>query len=305
VDIEDIYDEWSGGAPDTNALRGFLQWARENWQLAPRYLLLVGDASYDPRQYLGGGRTDFVPTRLVDSVAAETASDESLVDFDGDGLGEYAVGRLPARTAAQASAMVAKLLNYTPGQSNDALFVADQPDGYDFAAANQSLRGEIPASANATFINRGSQPDSTLRAQVTAALNAGPALVTYSGHGSPDAWAGLLLNSNEANGLTNGLRLPFVVTLTCLNGAFQNPQQDSLAEALLRAPNGGAVAVWASSGMTLPHEQMPLAREAFRNLYQNHNLLLGDALRQAKANAAFAEIRKTWILFGDPTTRLR
>ena len=305
VDVADIYDEWNAGAADTEALRGFLRWAQQNWQLAPRYLLLAGDASYDPRSYLGGSRTDFVPTRFVDTTASETASDESLVDFDGDGLGEYAVGRLPARTAAQAQTMVSKLINYTPGQAQGALFVADQAEGYDFAVANQQLRAELPAAMPAAFINRGSQPDATVRAELLNALNAGPALVTYSGHGAPEAWAGLILNSANANGLTNGARLPFVVTLTCLNGAFQHPQQETLAESLLRAPNGGAVAVWASSGMTLPQEQMPMARELYRRLYSSDAPLLGDALRAAKASVEFAELRSTWILFGDPTLRFR
>ena len=38
--------------------------------------------------------------------------------------------------------------------------------------------------------------------------------------------------------------------MTCLNGYFQDPAMDSLAEALMKSEKGGAIAVWASSGMT-------------------------------------------------------
>ena len=77
------------------------------------YLLLVGDGTYDPRNYLGFGANDLVPVKLVDTAVAETASDDWFADFDGDGLSEMAVGRLPAGTAAEASAMVAKI---SPGR---------------------------------------------------------------------------------------------------------------------------------------------------------------------------------------------
>ena len=48
---------------------------------------------------MGRGDSDFVPTRLIDTLLMETASDEWLADFDGDGLAEMALGRLPVRTA--------------------------------------------------------------------------------------------------------------------------------------------------------------------------------------------------------------
>jgi len=34
-------------------------------------------------------------------------------------------------------------------------------------------------------------------------------------------------------------------------------------------------------------------------------LTLGEAVRRAKAAVSDQDVRRTWILFGDPTTRLR
>ena len=89
------------------AVKDFLLYARTRWKLAPRYVLLAGDASYDQKNYLGAGDFDLVPTKLIDTEFMETASDDWFADFDNDGLAEMATGRLPVRTAAEAAAMVA------------------------------------------------------------------------------------------------------------------------------------------------------------------------------------------------------
>ena len=80
-------------------------------------------------------------------------------------------------------------------------------------------------------------------------------MVTYMGHGSVDLWKGSLLTVDDATSLANRSRLPFVVDKPCLNGFFQTPYVGTVLEALLKAANGGAVAVWTSSGLTEPSGQ--------------------------------------------------
>src|SRR4030067_427885 len=65
------------GRPAPAAIQTFVHYARAHWTPpAPRFLLLAGDASYDPRNYLGGPEADLVPTRLVDTTfTGRTASD--------------------------------------------------------------------------------------------------------------------------------------------------------------------------------------------------------------------------------------
>src|SRR6185503_3864347 len=64
VDIEDVYDEFSFGAKSPQAIKDLLAYARTNWTKAPRFVLLVGDTTFDPRDYLNRGNEDFVPTKL-------------------------------------------------------------------------------------------------------------------------------------------------------------------------------------------------------------------------------------------------
>jgi len=125
------------------------------------------------------------------------------------------------------------------------------------------------------------------------------------GHGSQDNWRGDILTLGDVGALTNGLGLPFVVSMTCLNGFFQDVYSDSLAEGLLKARQGGAVAVWASSGLTEPGGQVVMDKELVRLLFNGESLTIGEAVQRAKAATSDGDVRRTWILFGDPTTRLK
>ncbi len=308
VTLEDVYDEINDGVPSARAVSQFLRWTYEKWQRAPRYVLLVGDASYDPRNYLGYGNQNYAPTRLVATPALETASDEALVDFDGDGIGEMSVGRFPARTPEQVATLVSKTLGYTPApDARGALLVSDNADNGLHASTINDLRSILPGAMPVTYLARGAQPDAALRTQILATLNAGPSVVAYAGHGSSEVWTGAgLLQASDAAALTNGNRLPLFVSLTCLNGYFAVPSAESLAESLVKAPNGGAVAVWASSGLTIPPGQATMGQALFQMLYGNSPApLLGDAVRQAKRATTDSEVRQTWLLFGDPTLRIR
>jgi hypothetical protein len=129
-------------------------------------------------------------------------------------------------------------------------------------------------------------------------------LVNYIGHSSVEIWRGLL-DSDDAPSLTNGLHLPFLINMTCLNGLFHDVYTESLSEALLKAEGGGAVAVWASSGMTGPGGQTLIDKELIRLLFNRESITLGEAVRRAKAATTDTDIRRTWIFFGDPSTKLK
>src|SRR5208282_761710 len=94
VPVGDLYDEFNFGERSPFALRSFLSAASTNWRMPPQSVLLVGDASFDPRNYLGLGDFDFVPTRIIETAALKTASDDWFSDFAGNGYATLATGRL-------------------------------------------------------------------------------------------------------------------------------------------------------------------------------------------------------------------
>ncbi len=310
VAIEDVYDEFSFGAPTPRALRDFLNWAGTNWAKAPRFVLLAGDGSYDPRNYLGNLEKDLVPVRLIDTAVMETVSDDWFVDFDDDGIGEMAIGRLPARTPAELDTMISKIVGYLPSNTmQSALMVADKTDAktnFDFEAATNELGALLPTGIGIQKIFRGDNATSTVHDQIVDAINQGPYVVNYLGHGSVEVWTGgPILSTTDASAYQNGSRLPVFLMMTCLNAYYQNPSRESLAESLLRANTGGAVAVWASSGMTEPRPQFDVSKTLYQELFGNEPITLGEAIRQAKIGSADRDVSRTWIFLGDPSMRIR
>jgi hypothetical protein len=309
--VDDVYDEFNFGERTPYAVRNFLRTATGAWKNKPRYLLLAGDASVDPRDYLGFGFLDFVPTKVVVTAELKTASDDWFSDFDNTGFAKIATGRLPARTTADAQTMVAKILGYANGQAgswtNQSMMVADVDDpSVSFSQAAQAVQRMLPQTMNVTDVFAGAVGTATARQDLLAGINTGQLLVNYNGHGSVQIWSGSnLFDDTAAASLTNGNRLPVFVIMNCLNGFFHDVYTESLAESLMLARNGGAVAVWASSGLTVPDPQFQMDQMLIQTLFGQPSITLGDAVLFAKSGIGDQDVRRTFILFGDPLMRLK
>ena len=291
IDVQDIYDEFNFGGKSPQALKDFLRRARASWQGPPKFVLLVGDASFDYRNYLGLGDFDFVPTKLIDTDYLETASDDWFVDFKNNGLPAIPVGRIPVRTAEEAALVVSKIISYENTEAgtwtHEVAMVADkmeEGDSFDFEAASAEVGALLPESVAIDQIFRSQWDDVTTRTRVIDSINTGKLLVNYVGHGSVELWRGGVLSSDDAATLTNGARLPFFITMTCLNGYFHDPYPtESLVESLLKAEGGGAIAVWASSGLTEPGGQSLMNKKLIPLLFDGISRTLGEATTEAKA----------------------
>ena len=310
VTIDEVFDAFNYGERSPLAIRDFLENAESRWSRKPQYLLLVGDASVDPRNYLGLGDFDFVPTRIIETAAFKTATDDWFSDFKQNGFETIATGRIPVRTASDAALVVSKIVNYEKGpgasQGNQqALLVADQNIDADFTTATKFAAADLPSSLQPTEILADGLDPSVVRQQILSALNSGPLLVNYSGHGSVEQWsfADFLDDSSAAN-LTNGDQLSVYLLMDCLNGFFHDVYTTSLAESLLLAPNGGAVAVWASSGFTDQAPQASMNQALLQILKTNPSMPIAAAIVEAKAGVADNDVRRTWIFFGDPAMLL-
>jgi hypothetical protein len=319
VDVAQVYDTFSHGEPAPEAIRALVQTAISQWAApAPRYLLLAGDASYDPRGYLKGTERDLIPTQLVRThFSGWTASDVwyALPD-DGSFVPNLAVGRLPAQTAEQLATLVAKTMEYEAGDQgaawrNDALVLADN-DEPGFAEAAKAFSDGL-AGYRARVVTVAGD-GSAARQELAQAFAQGTGLLGYFGHGSVELWAQeKIFAVDDVAKLTNREKLPIVFTVTCLSGLFQHPVKPSLGETLVRAKNGGAVAALVPSSAAILMDQRVLAQGLAAELStvtgSEGTKTLGDVVLAAQKRVpptsdGVREVLLTFNLLGDPTLSL-
>ena len=302
VDIDDIYDEFSAGQKDATAIRDFLQNATTSWSTKPRFVLLAGSATYDPRGWLGQPELDQVPTLIVDTRYLLTASDDALVTFDATKGPALAIGRLPLSNPAEMLWAVSKILGRTlatPYTSSLLLF-RDRVAQIKFSAASAEVRAALTGWAMTDLAR--SLDDSSSHAELISALRAGPAAVDYQGHGAEDFWNGNILTDADAAALAGSQKTSLMVAATCLNGYFHDIGREALSAALLRTHDGGAWSMWASSGLTFPTEHAALSSALLTSVL-NDGLTLGEATLKAKQAVQDVDVRATFHLLGDPSAR--
>lgn len=303
VTTEEIYDEFGGGVYSPEAVKQFLQ-ATTHWQVRPQFVLFFGDSSFDMRNYLGQVSRDMVPAKLFDSMDMETSSDSWFTDFNEDGVEDIAIGRLPVANSAEASAMLEKLARYdaqAPRAVRSDIFVSDSG----FEDFNEILDAGLPDDVETSRIDRSVLGDVDTRSSILSALNGGPMVATYTGHGSTGVWTnGGVFKNTDAPNLSNS-SLSFYMLMTCLNGYSHNVYNESMAETLVRSQNG-AIAVWASSASTFAEEQFPMSKEASRLIFAAPApVRIGEIVRRAKLEAYTQDVRRSWQLLGDPTVFIK
>ncbi|HTF36299.1 MAG TPA: C25 family cysteine peptidase [Myxococcota bacterium] len=331
VDVEDVYDEITGGEFTPVAIRDFVRRIAKSWRPAPRYLLLVGSATYDYRNYLQGTGINLVPTMLVDTTFVEAADDAYFGTLDDAHLApDLFVGRIPARTPSELEAIVDKLLKYELDASgraaldepwrSRALLVADNGPGSgnpaeaaEFEGALTRVAGELPPDIASTSVVLSELPDANrgplANAAIESALTGGVGLAIYAGHGGAQLWSDkLIFGPADVSAVPDGSTLPVFLVLGCLNAFFDAPNEDSLGQIALSASDRGAVAFVASTTVTAFAGDDVFARNLAERIFGANVRRLGEAVTQAKQAMATSpgaeDVLRTFVLLGDPATRL-
>lgn len=313
IDVQDIYEEFNHGIESPLAIRKFISHAWHQWRRpAPRLVLLAGDASWERESGTTVNR-NLVPTLQVQSRGALAASDNGLVAVAGnDWRPDLAIGRLPASSEEELSGMVAKLLHYakqSPEGSwrNRTTWISDIDPGF------QRISNELADGlASRGFTNERIYPDESAQhssqdqLRVLEAFNQGSALLHFLGHGGRLVWrtgprdlsgASDLFGLKDIESLQESRALPLVLSMTCSSGPFDHPTADSIAEALLRAPDRGAIGVLAASWRVQASRQF--SSLLVNALLENGNRI-GEAVMQAKRQETDRTLVESYNLLGDP-----
>ncbi len=354
VTTDQVFNEFAGGTGDMRAVRDFMKFLYDRAPAGqlPQYLLLFGDGHYDYRQIKTTAQS-YVPVYESEDMFSRTASytsddyfgllgdDEGVWPFSFEGTRErvdLGIGRIPARTTADAATVVEKIVRYeSPATHGDwrtrFTFVADDqfPNSWDddLHVLNADVTAERAQTADPSVtlqkVYAPSYPSvvtarGRLRPQATEAVRQsveeGTLVWNYSGHGGPTGLGDEeYLTEDLVASLDNADRLPVWVTATCSFGKFDIADFQSLAERLLLRAGGGGVAMLTTVRLVYTSSSPDSGNNFGLNIELTEQMLvrddagrpsrLGDALYRTKNTAVGASTNnRKFNLLGDPAMRL-
>jgi hypothetical protein len=291
VEPQAVYDVLGTGQPEPEAVQTLVRRLP-----ALRYLLVVGDGTAEPAGSDAEDEILRVVVPFTRTKALGEAPADGLLGTDEAGRPIVAVGRLPATTVDEVQAMVEKTVAWESAEGAPrSLLLSDDEAEFDRMA--EDLAELLPPGASPERL-RAEQEGS--RSDLLTALDQGRVWLNYTGHGSLT-----LLCDEGLLSLEDGesWSAPALVTAwTCLAAHYVHPSQDSMAEAWLRADQGGAVAFLGPVGETTTSQQRPFADAFYRALEEQDRL--GDAWLAALREGRSDDVRWGYVLLGDPALRL-
>ncbi len=314
VSLEDIYLAFNNGIEAPVAIQRFVDYARDHWLVAPRYVVLAGDSSYDHRHLLTAIRDDHKVPAIFTGTADGLFAADNLYGAMRDGAPRVAVGRIPVRDNAGLLDYVAKLQAWESSLTSDksVQLVADNADpaAGDFPGDSNRLKPEVPpALLAATDVYVNPADSSKAHDDLLAALNEGRGLVNYLGHGGMDRLAdeGILTTADVAV-LANS-QTPVMTALSCVVNRHATAGIDNLGEQLVVGTGAGVVAMWAPTGLSQNASAVDLNRALLQSAYDTGHPVLGDAivaaLRAYAPSSQVSYMPRVYTLLGDPAVRFR
>ena len=286
--------------------------AYDSWDPPVTYVLLVGDnIPYYTGEY------DYC------------SSDYMFTTLDGDILPDVLISRIVGATPDEVATQVAKFVAYEkePPRGSNAAWLRKATG----AACNEAGMGPtdderfdaIAASMQAygyTHIDKFYTKDGSGTAQnVQQAVDDGRGWLFYLGHGSGYDFSSLQppFSVNHVQQLNNGSRWPLVVDCSCLNGGFERPNDDCMAEALMKhgtpeAPQG-ALGSFSSSTSTSWDPAGDLAEGVAYGFVDHGHAYWGSAAQWARtyvferwgSGMDSQWLFQQWVLFGDASLMIR
>ncbi|MCI5221947.1 MAG: hypothetical protein D3924_04585, partial [Candidatus Electrothrix sp. AR4] len=289
VDIENIQDEFSHGLAAPEAVHDFLAHAYANWITVPRYVVLIGDGSYDYRNHLGYGYP-LVPAVLTATPEGFFPSDNLFADVIGDdGVPEFAIGRIPVADSAELNTYIDKLLSYEQSLHDYGVVMAlvtDQSDPLagDFQASADKVAGFMPEDIQVNRFDLDAQGESITHNRIVSTLQQGTGILHYIGHGSLTAYGrrNSLLTADQVDTMSS-IGPPMLMTsMSCSSASFGYPALNSIGESAVLRADGAAVGFFGSTGLSLNYLADIMAEGFYRSLFDPENPRVGDAIVQGK-----------------------
>ncbi|MBN1326423.1 MAG: T9SS type A sorting domain-containing protein [Candidatus Cloacimonetes bacterium] len=161
---------------------------------------------------------------------------------------------------------------------------------------------------------------------VANAVQAGTTLINYTGHGGLTGWSTSGFSNSNVSALSNGNKLPWIVSVACNTGEFNSGE--CFGEAWLKNDNGGAI-MFLGATISQPWDPPMRGQDYFADiliggydydLYPGQNGINTEEQRTILGAIVYNglvlmtteagdnqdwETAKTWTYFGDPALQIR
>jgi hypothetical protein len=276
------------------------------------------------------------------------ASDSILADVSGDDLiPDLVIGRISTRTDAQTQAVLQKIYDYESNPPlgawrSHAVFVSDRGKDY---SVNEALEWESTNAAGVSWLKippytqrtmrywtdycMGTQsgcsapPAQQLRPDIKNAVNGmdgyadGTSIMQYIGHGNFNVWSDdyffaegyqSIFDVSSLHNGSAGAKYPWLIVHNCLSAGFMDTNDVTMGEDWLKRAGGGAMAVFAPSGLTDAYNGVDLTNKIYGTLFgQTQERILGNAVAAATnyiCGQGAQQACQNYVLLGDPSTRM-
>ena len=338
VTPEQIYNEFSSGTPDASAIRNFVRmiYNRPTASDTLKYLLLIGDGSYDHKS-ITAGNSNYLLTYQSENSLTPTASfvtddffglldDSDNVEASNSGLVDIGIGRFPVTSSIQAQQIVNKIKTFTNTNNrgdwlNSLCFVGDDEDSNIHMQDADKLASFVDTTYPYFFINKiyldafpqvssaSAESYPEVNRLINDQINNGILIFNYTGHGGENGLAHEhVVTVSDINSWVNSSKPSIFVTATCEFSRFDNPQFTSAGELVLLNPNGGSVALFSTTRLVYSSPNYILNRNffdyVFEKDYKGNQRALGDIIRLAKNASGTANNKRNFTLLGDPALKM-
>lgn len=332
--VDEILNEFSGGVLDPMAIRDFIKYAYDTWQVKPSYVLLFGDGTFD---YLNTVKNNinFIPTYQTQESLYEIysyTSDDYYVRVSGnDYKADLAIGRICVQNAKEADIAIDKIISYETVQSKgdwrttitlvaDDGPTSDSDDGSLHTSQSETIANKILpkfffqnkiylVAYPTAYVGLGRRKPDANKAIINA-INNGTLVLNYVGHGSPELWAheNVFEKSTSIPQLTNS-KYFFLTAATCNFGMYDDPLVQSSTETMMNMKDAGIILAFTAARIVFSQDNAELNDSLYKNLFRvkdadNKPIRVGRAYFLTKQYIVNRENDEKFHLFGDPTIRL-
>ncbi|RJP67026.1 MAG: T9SS C-terminal target domain-containing protein [Ignavibacteriales bacterium] len=330
IDVDDIYDEFSFGYFNPEAIKDFLKSTHSYWQYPyPEFVCLIGGATYD---YLAN-KTKYMSTppkyNYVPSFGA-SVSDNWFVTWDTTGayLPQMNIGRVPVTTEKELEHYMDKHKNY----------VNDNYDAWNkrfifFSGGtgnNQSQLDQLrevnnyiidnyvsnpPVGGNSKHFYKTINPNTNFGPytdeEIKKSIDEGSVFISYLGHSGTQTWDNSITTPSQLSNKVN--RHPLITDFGCSTARFAEPDVISFSQLFVTGDEGDAIAYIGNSSLGFLSTSLLAPKLFYEKVLKDSVYTISEALKLAKVkmlelygtSGVSQLFALTSSLIGDPIVKLQ